>query len=142
MSDDGALVVKVYFKPTYFKPNAAKHSLAEYEEALALVRDRLTVNGAPNVMPFQWFKETEHAAYLVRQHFYCNLLERWSTPPFLTPIEKRWLAFQLLQALKQCHDAGICHGDVNVRELRASRRRLANRRRCAAGCLADRWTAD
>ena len=90
---------QVYFKPSYFKPSSTSElSLAEYEEALTAVRDRLTVNGAPNVMPFRWFKETAHAAYLVRQHFHTNLLERLGTPPFLTLIEKKWLAFQLLQA--------------------------------------------
>lgn len=100
VNEDGALLVKVYFKPSYFKPSSTTpdQSLAEYEEILAAVRDRLTVNGAPNVMPFRWFKETAHAAYLVRQHFHSNLLERLSTPPFLTPVEKRWFAFQLLQA--------------------------------------------
>ena len=81
---------------------------------LAEVRQRLTLNGSPNVMPFRWFKETPHAAYLVRQFFHQNLLERMSTPPFLTLVEKRWLAFQLLQALQQCHAAGICHGDIKM----------------------------
>ena len=68
------------------------------------VRARLTVNGAPNVMPFRWFKETPHAAYLVRQYFHASLLERLSSPPFLSLVEKRWLIFQLLQALQQCHE--------------------------------------
>lgn len=106
---------QVYFKPSYFKPSStAESSLKAYEEVLAAVRDLLTVNGAPNVMPFRWFRETAHAAYLVRQHFHSNLLERLGTPPFLTLIEKKWFAFQLLQALKQCHDAGVCHGDVKI----------------------------
>ena len=78
------------------------------------VRARLTVNGAPNVMPFRWFKETPHAAYLVRQYFHASLLERLSSPPFLSLVEKRWLIFQLLQALQQCHSAGVCHGDIKA----------------------------
>ena len=78
------------------------------------VRAKLTVNGAPNVMPFRWFKESPHAAYLVRQYFHANLLERLSSPPFLSLIEKKWLAFQLLQAVQQCHAAGVCHGDIKA----------------------------
>ena len=64
------MVVKVYVK------YEAKLSLAAYEEALAAVRELLPVKGTPNVMPFLWFKETPHAAYLVRQYFHQNLLER------------------------------------------------------------------
>ena len=66
-----------------------------------MVRSRLTVNGAPNVMPFRWFRETPQQAYIVRQYFHASLLERLSSPPFLTPVEKRWLAFQLLQAVRK-----------------------------------------
>ena len=107
-NEDGALVVKIYAKRG---PNI---SLANYEEMLAEVRQRLTLNGSPNVMPFRWFKETPQAAYLVRQYFHQNLLERMGTPPFLTAVEKRWLAFQLLQAVQQCHAVGVCHGDIKA----------------------------
>ena len=70
-NEDGALVVvKVYFK------SDSKLSLAQYEEALAAVRELLPIKGTPNVMPFLWFKETPHAPYLVRQYFHSNLLER------------------------------------------------------------------
>ena len=24
----------------------------------------------------------------------------------------RWIAYQLLHALAQCHEAGVCHGDL------------------------------
>ncbi|CAF2081899.1 unnamed protein product [Brassica napus] len=37
---------------------------------------------------------------------------RLSTRPFLSLVEKKWLAFQLLLAVKQCHEKGICHGDI------------------------------
>ena len=50
----------------------------------------------------------------MRQYFHANLLERLTTPPFLTVVEKRWLAFQLLQALQQCHELGVCHGDIKA----------------------------
>jgi phosphoinositide-3-kinase regulatory subunit 4 len=35
-----------------------------------------------------------------------------STRPFLSLVEKKWLAFQLLLAVKQCHEKDICHGDI------------------------------
>ncbi|XWS26764.1 hypothetical protein CRYUN_Cryun26dG0058100 [Craigia yunnanensis] len=62
------------------------------------------------VDPF--WQETDKAAYLLRQYFFNNLHDRLSTRPFLSLVEKKWLAFQLLLAVKQCHDKGICHGDI------------------------------
>lgn len=37
-----------------------------------------------------------------------------STRPFLEDIEKRWLAFQLLCALRDCHSRDIYHGDIKT----------------------------
>ena len=66
-------------------------------------------------MPFRWFRETTHVAYLARQYLHSTLLERAATPPFLSHDEKLWVAFQLLSALSQCHAAGVVHGDIKVR---------------------------
>lgn len=37
-----------------------------------------------------------------------------STRPFLEEIEKRWIAFQLLCGLRDCHARGIHHGDIKA----------------------------
>eukprot|EP00122_Pirum_gemmata_P011602 Pgem_evm1s10750 len=29
-------------------------------------------------------------------------------------MEKKWISFQLLRALKHCNDRGICHGDIKT----------------------------
>ncbi|KAI7755186.1 hypothetical protein M8C21_008735 [Ambrosia artemisiifolia] len=60
----------------------------------------------------QFWLETDKAAYLLRQYFFNNLHDRLSTRPFLSLVEKKWLAFQLLYAVKQSHDNGVCHGDI------------------------------
>jgi phosphoinositide-3-kinase regulatory subunit 4 len=44
---------------------------------------------------FQYWLETDKAAYLLRQYFFSNLHDRISTRPFLSVIEKKWLAFQV-----------------------------------------------
>jgi phosphoinositide-3-kinase regulatory subunit 4 len=41
-----------------------------------------------------------------------SLYDRISTRPFLTPIEKKWITFQLLCALEQCQGVGVVHGDL------------------------------
>ena len=51
-------------------------------------------------------------AFLIRPYFNYSLYDRISTRPFLTQIEKKWLAFQLLCALEQCQKQGVCHGDL------------------------------
>ena len=106
MGDGQLLVVKVYVK------RDASERLSAYEEMLTEVRSRLSVDAAPNVMPFRWFKEGQHVAYLARQFLHSTLLERITTPPFLTAHEKLWIGFQLLMALSQCHGAGVVHGDI------------------------------
>eukprot|EP00741_Cyanophora_paradoxa_P011464 tig00020560_g11075.t1 len=103
--DEGHVVVKVYAKrdATPLRP---------HQERLSEIKRLLPLDECPNVMPFQRTVETDKAAYLFRQHFACNLRDRLVTRPFLLPLEKRWIAFQLLSALEQMHGRGVCHGDV------------------------------
>jgi phosphoinositide-3-kinase regulatory subunit 4 len=40
------------------------------------------------------------------------LLLLFSTRPFLTTIEKKWITYQLISAVEEGHLFGICHGDI------------------------------
>jgi phosphoinositide-3-kinase regulatory subunit 4 len=40
-----------------------------------------------------------------------------STRPFLEEIEKKWLSFQLLCAVRDCHSRGIYHGDIKTENI-------------------------
>ncbi|XP_057538324.1 serine/threonine-protein kinase VPS15 isoform X1 [Amaranthus tricolor] len=104
--DEGLVLVKVYFK------RGDQIDLREYEKRLFHIRDTFRSIEHPHVWPFQFWLETDKAAYLLRQFFFNNLHDRLSTRPFLSLIEKKWLAFQLLCAVKQSHEHGICHGDI------------------------------
>lgn len=101
--DEGLILVKVYFK------RGDHIDLREYEKRLHHIRDTFLTIQHPHVWPFQFWLETDKAAYLLRQYFFNNLHDRLSTRPFLTLVEKKWLAFQLLCAVKQSHQCGICH---------------------------------
>lgn len=57
---------------------------------------------------------TDKAGFLVRQHIKDSVYDRISTRPFLTSIEKKWIAFQLLLAVHQAHKRGVCHGDIKL----------------------------
>ncbi|KAI3932096.1 hypothetical protein MKW92_032179 [Papaver armeniacum] len=104
--DEGLVLVKVYFK------RGDSIDLKEYERRLFQIRDVFRSLQHPHVWPFQYWVETDKAAYLLRQYFFNNLHDRLSTRPFLSLVEKKWLAFQLLFAVKQSHENGVCHGDI------------------------------
>ncbi|XP_021741395.1 probable serine/threonine-protein kinase vps15 [Chenopodium quinoa] len=104
--DEGLVLVKVYFK------RGDQIDLRDYEKRLFHIRDIFRSIENPHIWPFQFWLETDKAAYLLRQYFFNNLHDRLSTRPFLSLIEKKWLAFQLLCALKQSHEHDICHGDI------------------------------
>eukprot|EP01087_Luapelamoeba_hula_P016325 TRINITY_DN5016_c2_g1_i1.p1 TRINITY_DN5016_c2_g1~~TRINITY_DN5016_c2_g1_i1.p1 ORF type:complete len:1525 (+),score=308.28 TRINITY_DN5016_c2_g1_i1:135-4577(+) len=105
--DEGTIVVKVYVK----QPGAAL-DLKEQETQLKEINAFLSSTANPNVMPYQKFFETEKAAYLIRQYIKHSLYDRIGTRPFLTTIEKKWIAYQSLKAVYQAHFYGICHGDI------------------------------
>lgn len=77
--------------------------------------DSLTVETAerealvdcPNVLPYARAVETERAGYLLRQWVASNLYDRISTRPFLSSVEKRWIAFQLLTGLRDARERGV-----------------------------------
>lgn len=50
-------------------------------------------------MPYQLFFESRKSqvVFLFRQLFQHNLYDRLSTRPFLTAVEKKWVAYQLLR---------------------------------------------
>ncbi|KAF5181573.1 Serine/threonine-protein kinase VPS15 [Thalictrum thalictroides] len=104
--DEGLVLVKVYFK------RGDSIDLKEYERRLFQIREIFRSLQSPHVWPFQYWLETDKAAYLLRQYVFNNLHDRLSTRPFLNLIEKKWLAFQLLYAVKQSHENGVCHGDI------------------------------
>ncbi|KAL2654025.1 hypothetical protein R1flu_022153 [Riccia fluitans] len=105
--DDGLLVVKVYFKR-----GETGSKLKEHAARLEYIKQELKDVEHSHVLPFRSWVETDKAAYLLRQYLFSNLHDRISTRPFLSLMEKKWIAFQLLYAVKQCHEKGVCHGDI------------------------------
>jgi len=67
-----------------------------------------------NCLPFSEMLITDRAAFLFRQFVKYNLYDRLSTRPFLTHIEKKWIAFQLICAVNEIHSLQIVHGDMKT----------------------------
>ncbi|KXX83389.1 Serine/threonine-protein kinase ppk19 [Madurella mycetomatis] len=102
---DGVVIAKVFVKPYPM-------SLDQYKQDI--IRERRALADVPNAFPYQRAVETETNGYLVRQYFYNSLYDRLSTRPFLEDVEKKWLAFQLLCALRDCHAKDVYHGDIKT----------------------------
>ncbi|KAL1861592.1 hypothetical protein VTK73DRAFT_7006 [Phialemonium thermophilum] len=102
---DGVVLVKVLVKPYPM-------SLETYKREL--IREKRALSDLPNALPYQRVVETDTNGYLVRQFLYNSLYDRLSTRPFLEDIEKKWLAFQMLCALRDCHSREIYHGDIKA----------------------------
>ncbi|KAA1474364.1 ARM repeat-containing protein [Dentipellis sp. KUC8613] len=101
---NGILLAKIFIKPD---PGL---SLRKYQRRLKIEREALL--DIPNVYSYQTFVETEKAGYLIRQWVASNLYDRISTRPFLSTIEKKWIAFQLLTGLRDARARKVPHGDI------------------------------
>ncbi|TAQ91604.1 hypothetical protein B7494_g72 [Chlorociboria aeruginascens] len=102
---DGVVLVKVVVKPYPMKLDKYKKKIIYERRALADI---------PNALAYQRIVETETNGFLVRQYLYSSLYDRLSTRPFLEDIEKKWLAFQLLCGIRDCHSRNIFHGDIKT----------------------------
>jgi phosphoinositide-3-kinase regulatory subunit 4 len=54
-------------------------------------------------LPYEVLGVSEKAVVFYRPYMKYSLYERINTRPFLLPIEKAWLAYQLLVILKEIH---------------------------------------
>lgn len=108
-SQEGHIVVKV------FAIHDPSLPLIPYKDRLEEIRTRL--QSAVNCLPFQKIVLTEKAGLVMREYVKHSLYDRISTRPFLTNIEKRWITFQILYALHQCHKVGVCHGDIKLENI-------------------------
>jgi phosphoinositide-3-kinase regulatory subunit 4 len=79
-----------------------------------LTAERKALADVPNALAYQRIVETDTNGFLVRQYLHSSLYDRMSTRPFLEDIERRWLAFQLLCGLRDCHARDIFHGDIKT----------------------------
>ncbi|KAK0395411.1 hypothetical protein QR680_001268 [Steinernema hermaphroditum] len=104
--ENGPMVLKVFVLCDQ------SFSIEPYREQILQLRIRL--QSCANCCPFNrvYVANSQQCAILSRPYYKDTLYDRMSTRPFLIDSEKRWIAFQLLKALKQCFEAEVCHGDL------------------------------
>ncbi|KAL3105847.1 hypothetical protein niasHT_026622 [Heterodera trifolii] len=108
----GPLVVKV------FVIIDQQVAVEPYRDQLLQISRRLIKH--PNFAPVNRVFLTSRAAILCRPFYKSTLYDRLSTRPYLTGIEKRWIAFQLLKALAQLRIAMVRHGDIKPQNVLVS----------------------
>eukprot|EP00300_Choanocystis_sp_HF-7_P009801 c16641_g1_i1.p1 GENE.c16641_g1_i1~~c16641_g1_i1.p1 ORF type:complete len:1535 (+),score=394.03 c16641_g1_i1:52-4656(+) len=110
ITTSGHAVVKVYYKRGEKEGDLEVHRrvIANYTEKIQSKLD------CPNLAPYAFTYESPKAAYLVRQFCATTVKERINTRPGVTAAEKKWFAFQMLNAVKQLHTAKLTHGDITL----------------------------
>lgn len=102
------------FVKAFVKPYPSFH-LRKYLNIIS--EERKALKGIPNTLAYQRILETANGGFLARQYIHSSVYDRMSTRPFLEDIEKKWMAFQLLCALRDCHARDVFHGDIKSENL-------------------------
>jgi phosphoinositide-3-kinase, regulatory subunit 4 len=121
----GLVFVKAFVK--------AYPSMDLQSEVRRILEERGALADIPNALGYQRVVETGTNGYLGRQFIHSSVYDRMrlvvfcflglagsdfcSTRPFLEDIEKKWLSFQLLCAVRDCHAREIFHGDIKTENL-------------------------
>lgn len=123
------IVVKVFVKNDPSLPleshadklEAIKRHLANAVNCLpfqrVIVSKRVPSLSSLSIKHFHPFQVTDKAGFIIREFVKHSLYDRVSTRPFLTFTEKKWITFQVLCALHQCHKQKICHGDIKLENI-------------------------
>ncbi|CEH12303.1 Protein kinase containing WD40 repeats [Ceraceosorus bombacis] len=87
---------------------------AKHRHGQVVVKAYLKPDASMSLRPMMQLLKT---GYVLRQWLAHNLYDRISTRPFLTTIEKKWITYQLLVALRDVHARKMSHGDLKCENI-------------------------
>ncbi|UJR33847.1 hypothetical protein I4U23_021270 [Adineta vaga] len=91
---------------------------AQIQEIYSILHEKeVAPSPLKNCLPFQIVTKNDRSIILTRPYIKDNLFYRLQTRPYLTRIEKKWIAYQLLIALKHIHHVNITHGDLKIENI-------------------------
>jgi phosphoinositide-3-kinase, regulatory subunit 4 len=119
---------KVILKTMYV---SKEHESLVTEQQNELRRILEALKGQPHVAPFLYWSLGPYRpkpsinnvpmmarqVSLLRPHMYTTLSDRIASRPFLTHVEKLWIAYQLLHALEAMHSQGVVHGFLTAENI-------------------------
>ncbi|CAI4055435.1 hypothetical protein SKDZ_02G2040 [Saccharomyces kudriavzevii ZP591] len=109
LDPNGEIVIKVFIKPT------DQYSLRPFLNRIKA--QSFELGQLPHVLNYSKLIETNRAGYMIRQHLKNNLYDRLSLRPYLQDIELKFIAFQLLNSLRDIHNLNIVHGDIKTENI-------------------------
>lgn len=113
-----AIIIKILIKPSN---NINSYNINLQHITELMVKEASLLSQFNQFLPANQFIETDRAGYLIRQLIRTNLYDRLSIRPFLTPIEKKFMVFQLLKITEALHShLHIRHGDLKLENLMVS----------------------
>lgn len=105
------VTVKIYWKS---QDSVEKIVLQSKKILLNALLDRFQLIKQPNILNYHRAFENEKAICLIRQYCYISLMDRISTRPFLSQMNKLWISYQILQGLTQMKESRFFHGDIKM----------------------------
>ena len=103
------VIIKLLIKPA--SPN---YSIQLQQVIELMVKQSSLLYPFKNALPWHKLIETDRAGYVIRQMIKTNLYDRLSIRPFLEPIEKLFITFQILKIVNEIHSLNIHHGDLKL----------------------------
>ncbi|SAM00828.1 hypothetical protein [Absidia glauca] len=113
---DGLVVVKILIKPKGVSLQNVRLERLTLPSFVCL-DEYDAISMVPNVFTVQKMLETDGAAYMTEKGNSPNsnaLSLLFSTRPFLTLVEKKWIAYQILRGVADCHQQKVYHGDIKT----------------------------
>lgn len=110
-STGNLIIIKILIKPA--TTMTANYNINLHDVSELIIKELSLTSQFNNVLPWHKLIETDRAGYLIRELVKTNLYDRLSLRPFLEPIEKAFLVFQMLKILDNIHNTvHIHHGDL------------------------------
>ncbi|KAI3402920.2 VPS15 [Candida oxycetoniae] len=106
------VIIKILIKPSTPNYTIQFHGILEL-----LVKQSSILYPYKSTLTWHKLIETDRAGYLIRQMGKTNLYDRLSLRPFLEPIEKLFITFQLLKTVSELHALNIHHGDLRLENI-------------------------
>ncbi|KAG5419725.1 VPS15 [Candida metapsilosis] len=106
------VIIKLLIKPSTPSYALQLQSVLEY-----LVKESSMLYPFKSVLTWHKLIETDRAGYMIREMAKINLYDRLSLRPFLEPVEKLFITFQLLKTVCELHSLNVHHGDLRLENI-------------------------
>lgn len=106
------VIIKLLIKPSTPFYTLQLQDVLEY-----LVKESSMLYPFKSILTWHKLIETDRAGYMIREMAKINLYDRLSLRPFLEPVEKLFITFQLLKTVSELHSLNVHHGDLRLENI-------------------------